>query len=325
MHIWKSAAKSFLSPSTASQEPQPVRTCEDNLEAKSLEWSWLGKKARKRNGGDSSPAQILLLGSSLLIPCVPQEWYRMSFCGTHRAFSACLSLCPVQQQVWVQTNYLSPLNDPRQPAVTILPMWWSPGEWEEASKLCLLLASEISPSCFWKLRARHLYLSSFETVLMGCYVCKEYEFLWGIQWLLNREGIILSIPQKGFFSLRICFQKAQYIYQLPTDNPPLEYPEAATEYLNEGGTSQTPLSLQGLFRGPFFKIICWSNSLPALASWRGSLISPLISDSTFLRVRDNKMWKNGWFHVWLWLMVWKVQSIYPWPDSSCNLRSQTQS
>lgn len=99
----------------------------------------------------------------------------------------------------------------------------------EGSKLCSLLASEISPS--WKLRKRHLHLPSLETVLMGCYVCKEFECLGGIQWLLNREGIILSIPQKGLFSLAYLFSESSRGY-IPTSKrqPSIDYPEAGTKY-----------------------------------------------------------------------------------------------
>lgn len=215
MHIWKSAAKSFLSPSTASQEPQPVRTCEDNLEAKSLEWSWLGKKARKRNGGDSSPAQILLLGSSLLIPRVPQEWHRMSFCGTYGAFSACLSLCPVQQQVCVQTICHLPMIPDNQQWPHSLHGGLQGSERRLVSSAYFLpLKFHLPVSESWE-HVIYIYLL-LRLFLMGCYVCKGYEFLWGIQWLLNRERIILSIPQKGFFSLAHLFSESS-IY-IPTTN-----------------------------------------------------------------------------------------------------------
>lgn len=50
--------------------------------------------------------------------------------------------------------------------------------------------------------------------LGACYVCKEFEFLWGIQRLLNREGILLAMShtKKGDFHLNIRFRKLKGIH-----------------------------------------------------------------------------------------------------------------
>lgn len=262
MHIWKSAAKSFLSPWTASQEPQPVRTCEDNLEAKSLEWSWLGEKGKEKKWGRllprPNPFTQVLSAHSTSSPGVTQDvilWDAWSLLSAPVITS---SPAAGVGAGW-QTNYLSPPDDPRQLAVTTLPKRWSPGERVEASKLCLLLASEISPSCFWKLRACHLRLPSFETVLMGRYVCKEYEFLRGIQWWLNREGIILSIPQKGFFSLAHLFSESSRVcIYIPTTNRQPSIRISWRRYwVSKWGRNQSDsIVLARSHPGPFFKIIC---------------------------------------------------------------------